>query len=35
MGKSDCSVESFVRIIISKTDLEFDGLNEFALLAGC
>ena len=33
MGQSDGTVESFVRVVIAKADLELDCLEEFALLA--
>ena len=34
MRKTDGSVESFIGIVISETDLQFDCLDELALLAG-
>lgn len=34
MRESDCSIESFIGIVISETNLQFDGLDELTLLAG-
>lgn len=34
MRETDCSVEPFIGIIISETDLQFDGLDKLTLLAG-
>jgi hypothetical protein len=35
VGKTNGSVESFVGIVISKTNLKFNSFNELALLASC
>ena len=32
--ESDCSIESLIGIVISETNLQFDGLDELTLLAG-
>lgn len=34
MGQTDGAVETLIGIVISEADLEFDGLDELALLAG-
>lgn len=34
MGETDGAVETFIGIVISEANLEFDGLEELALLAG-
>jgi hypothetical protein len=34
VGKTDRAVETFIGIVISEADLEFDCLHKLALLAG-
>jgi hypothetical protein len=33
MGETDSSIESFIGIIVTKTDLQFDGFDKLAGLA--